>query len=380
MASIAVDVLLAGVRDLSGSPLNAGLVYTYEPGTTTNRAVYTDTGLTTPAANPVVLDAYGMATVYADSTYKFVVKTSGGTTLYTWDNLNLQAPSDDDFPNGGNAGGGNRTLGNTDNYSLGLLTNNANRVHITNAGDIGINTTSPAFQLHVKDDSATLAGARLESTVNNVATALDLYSNASNANARNWRVQANTVTGNFSVTRSTSTSGAPATAVLDIDSAGKVGIGTTTPSTLLEVAGGNITASGAAGSGLGKLIGNNLTIGTGYYAGINGATFVIKASTASGAGPVSYDLEDLGNGIFYVLARIWYGGASSNTLYSALYLFEKLGSPYTAHTSKVRAILASDAPGTGNGDISVSSTTVTCSWTGSRAASISVLKLTDYVD
>lgn len=87
MSAIQIDFLLAGIRDLSGNPLNGGLVYTYSAGTTTDKATYTDKDKTSPATNPIVLDAYGQSQIYADGIYKVVVKTSAGTTLYTWDNV-----------------------------------------------------------------------------------------------------------------------------------------------------------------------------------------------------------------------------------------------------------------------------------------------------
>lgn len=226
MASIAVDVLLSGIRDTSGNPLAAGLVYTYEPGTTTARALYTDTGLSVPAANPVVLDAYGMATVYSNNSYKFVVKTSAGTTLYTWDNLTLTAPGGGDFPNGGNAGAANRTIGNSDNYSLGLKTNNSVRIHMTNAGDVGIGTTSPSRQLHVVDDSATLAGARLEASTTNIGTALEFYSNGATGTFRNWKISANEAAGAFRILCSSNASGDASNLFFNIEPGGGVGINT----------------------------------------------------------------------------------------------------------------------------------------------------------
>ena len=56
-----------------------------------------------------------------------------------------------DFSDGGEAGGADRTLGNTDNYDLGFLTNNVNRLYIENGGNVGIGTTSPARTLHVEN-------------------------------------------------------------------------------------------------------------------------------------------------------------------------------------------------------------------------------------
>lgn len=82
-----VTFLLNGLRDTSGEPLSGGKVYTYAAGTSTEQSVYTDSAGVTMAPNPVVLDANGQAQVYANGNYKFIVKDSDDTTLYTWDNL-----------------------------------------------------------------------------------------------------------------------------------------------------------------------------------------------------------------------------------------------------------------------------------------------------
>jgi hypothetical protein len=75
--------------DSNGDPLAGGLVYTYQSGTTTPQATYTDNTGGTPNANPVVLDAGGEASIWLDVSlsYKFVVKTSAGVTLRTEDGI-----------------------------------------------------------------------------------------------------------------------------------------------------------------------------------------------------------------------------------------------------------------------------------------------------
>lgn len=86
-AAVPVDVLWAGLFDNSGQPLAGGKVYTYAAGSTTNKATYADSAKSTTNANPVVLDAYGRAAVYADGAYKFVIKNADDVTLVTIDNL-----------------------------------------------------------------------------------------------------------------------------------------------------------------------------------------------------------------------------------------------------------------------------------------------------
>lgn len=77
--------------DTAGAPLNAGLIYTYAAGGTTPKATYTDYTGVTPNANPIVLGADGRPPnqiwLTAATSYKFVLKTSAGTTISTFDNI-----------------------------------------------------------------------------------------------------------------------------------------------------------------------------------------------------------------------------------------------------------------------------------------------------
>ena len=86
--------LFAGVGaqffDNSGDPLTGGLIYTYAAGTTSPLATYTSSTGLAPHANPIVLDAAGRVNeIWLDSanSYKFVLKTSGGVTIATYDNV-----------------------------------------------------------------------------------------------------------------------------------------------------------------------------------------------------------------------------------------------------------------------------------------------------
>lgn len=77
--------------DNNGTPLAGCLIYTYEGGTTTPVATYTDSTESTPNANPVVCDSGGFASIWLvpGSYYKFVVQNSGGVTQYTVDNIRV---------------------------------------------------------------------------------------------------------------------------------------------------------------------------------------------------------------------------------------------------------------------------------------------------
>lgn len=87
-----VDFLIAGIPEAA-----EGSVYTYEAGTTTNKAVYTDAAMTEAAENPFDLDSNGRATVYADGNYKFKILDSDNAEIPTspYDNMYYGIPSTD---------------------------------------------------------------------------------------------------------------------------------------------------------------------------------------------------------------------------------------------------------------------------------------------
>ncbi|MBU2051323.1 MAG: hypothetical protein KKH61_20440 [Gammaproteobacteria bacterium] len=66
---------------------SGGLVYTYSAGTTTEATTYSDYDLQAANANPVVLDHYGEATIFATGLLKLVIKDSASVTLRTIDNV-----------------------------------------------------------------------------------------------------------------------------------------------------------------------------------------------------------------------------------------------------------------------------------------------------
>ncbi len=74
--------------DNSGHPLNGGLLYSYISGTSTPKATYTNSTGVGVNANPVVLDTAGRADVWLGTgTYRLVLKTSAGVTLWTEDGI-----------------------------------------------------------------------------------------------------------------------------------------------------------------------------------------------------------------------------------------------------------------------------------------------------
>jgi hypothetical protein len=93
MASVLLSPVGNGQQffDNNGVPLNGGLIYTYQAGSSTLLTTYTTVNGNVANTNPIVLDSSGrppneiwMQTGYS---YKFIIQTFTGTTLQTLDNL-----------------------------------------------------------------------------------------------------------------------------------------------------------------------------------------------------------------------------------------------------------------------------------------------------
>ena len=77
--------------DNNGVPLSGGKIYTYEAGTTTPLATYTSSSGSTAHTNPIVLNSAGRVPSgeiwIALRRYKFVLETSTGVLIATYDNV-----------------------------------------------------------------------------------------------------------------------------------------------------------------------------------------------------------------------------------------------------------------------------------------------------
>ena len=67
----------------NGDPLAGGSVFMYIPSTTTLKDTWQDSAETTLNTNPIVLDAYGRATIYGNGIYRQIVKDAAAVTI--WD-------------------------------------------------------------------------------------------------------------------------------------------------------------------------------------------------------------------------------------------------------------------------------------------------------
>lgn len=133
--AIQVESLWNGLRDNNGEPLAGGKVYTYEAGTTTPKALFTASDKSTSATNPVILDGYGRAQVWADGRYKFVVKTSADVTLYTLDNLLYGFDEAVSVYAGQSSGSGNTPALSV--ATISSLANGARLTYVANATNTG---------------------------------------------------------------------------------------------------------------------------------------------------------------------------------------------------------------------------------------------------
>lgn len=78
------------ITNSNGVPQNGAKLFHYRAGTTTDLTVWTNQGASVAHAQPVVCDSGGIVPlIYIDDTFdwKVLITTSGGATLYTYDNL-----------------------------------------------------------------------------------------------------------------------------------------------------------------------------------------------------------------------------------------------------------------------------------------------------
>lgn len=104
---------------------------------------------------------------------------------------------------------------------------------------------------------------------------------------------------------------------------------------------------------------------------VSGNVGTVRANQEGGAGPISFDASTLPDGVYIITASIQFGGPGANACQSAIWIFQKR----VGNANIWRALLASDAPGNNDGNITLTGDTVTCNWGGARNGSINTTQL-----
>jgi len=139
---VLVEMFASGFMDSSGNPLANGKVHSYTAGTTTRKDLYTAYTLAAAAANPVILDEYGRATVFGNGVYKFIVKDQYDTTITTLDGCIYQESSQTIY-SGGTVGGSANAITLSNTISLSSLSSGSRFLFIAAAS----NTTSTTLNV-----------------------------------------------------------------------------------------------------------------------------------------------------------------------------------------------------------------------------------------
>lgn len=188
--------------DAAGIPLAGGFLYTYEAGTTTPQATYTDSTAATANSNPIVLDSRGEANIWlASANYKFKLTDANGTEIWTVDNI--AAPSTALSP----VFTSNVTIS-TDSPGPALLitqsgagpiiraVNPADPAEVfftvTNDGSVGIGTGSPSNALDIAGGAIQISTAG--GTAQTIISADSTDSIFAASDTRNFTVKTNSAT------------------------------------------------------------------------------------------------------------------------------------------------------------------------------------------
>lgn len=143
------DFINTGVLGDAGEILSAGVIYFYEPGTTTAKNAYTEKEKTN-AIQSLTLDADGRGVAYGDGTYKIVVKDSDGAEVFTLDAYKV----------GSDVGGGSlgvTVITSTTQPQLTVGYDGSNKVTLTTTsdGDVTLDATGGTVTL---DDDVGITG------------------------------------------------------------------------------------------------------------------------------------------------------------------------------------------------------------------------------
>jgi hypothetical protein len=152
--------------------------------------------------------------------------------------------------NGRHFGFGSNFILGTGEFGIYDYTANANRFLIAGNGNIGIGTSTPQFNFDLQNSDSTAAGANIFRLRTPSVNGAVMHFQSTSANGHDWAFGSNFIlgAGEFGVYDYTANASR-----LFITGAGNIGIGTSSPASLLEVA-GNLSVSGSgviSGNGAG---------------------------------------------------------------------------------------------------------------------------------
>jgi len=87
--------------DVNGDPLDGAKVYTYSPGTTTNKDVWIDSLKTTVDTNPSIADTLGRVWFYGDGLYRLKITDKNDITVWDFDDVRIKDITATTFTNTG---------------------------------------------------------------------------------------------------------------------------------------------------------------------------------------------------------------------------------------------------------------------------------------
>ena len=159
--------------DANGAPLVGGKVYTYQAGTTTPLATYTDASGATANTNPVILDARGEANIWYTSgvAYKIVLTDATNAVIWTVDNVAMSGSMAAQNANNVNITGGTIGSGVTFNGNItGTAANVTGTVAVANGGTGATTAANARTNLSAAASGANTDITSLEQDVAVVAT------------------------------------------------------------------------------------------------------------------------------------------------------------------------------------------------------------------
>ena len=248
----------------------------------------TNTGIYSPGADQLAISTAGSGRLFVDASGRIGMGAAEGTyaaSLTTTGNngfiVKTGTSSAVQIYAGNTAG--ESALGTLTNDPLNIITNGSSRIRITSAGLVGIGTSSPSklLNLAANDGNAAILLARSNSgaaslgqvgfsTVNGTVAGIDAtgVTDSNNGTLRFWTTGGSPQSDVTSLNSSTPR--------MVITSAGNVGIGVTSPSSLLHLAdAGHITV----GTTTGTKIGTATTQKLGFY----NATPVVQPTAVADA-------------------------------------------------------------------------------------------------